>query len=219
MKKILPNVLFIILILYVAIPLSLLAQEVEVQGKLKVSDMTSDDTVDELVIRKTDGTLGTRDVASLPTPPPPIEDERNLASDFELAKFLCECPYPPPFFIKSLLESGYTEAELFEAGIPYDEIKNAQFTCGEPFTDIRDNQSYATVFIAGQCWMAENLNIGTRIDGANDQTDNGILEKYCFNDNPGNCAIYGGLYQWNEMMQFTALESTGYLSDRLACSR
>ncbi len=64
-------------------------------------------------------------------------------------------------------------------------------------------QIYHTVQIENQCWMKENLNIGTMIDGATDQTDNGILEKYCFNNDPGNCNIHGGLYQWNELMQYT----------------
>jgi uncharacterized protein (TIGR02145 family) len=186
------------------------AQEVEVQGTLKVSDMSADDTIDDLVIRKTDGTLGTRDVATLPPPPPPIDDSRNFASDFELAKYLCDCPNPPPpFFIKSLLDNGYSEAELFEAGIPYANIQNAQFTCGESFTDMRDNQSYSTVFIAGQCWMAENLNVGTMIYGTQDQIDNyGFIEKYCYADNASNCDTYGGLYQWDEMMQYSTVEST-----------
>ena len=71
-----------------------------------------------------------------------------------------------------------------------------------PIVDLRDSQSYNTVEIGTQCWMAENLNIGTRIDGSRKQTDNAILEKYCYGDNEANCDIYGGLYQWNEMMQY-----------------
>jgi uncharacterized protein (TIGR02145 family) len=63
-------------------------------------------------------------------------------------------------------------------------------------------QTYNTVQIGMQCWLRENLNIGTRIDNTLDQTDNGIIEKYCYNNDTGNCAIYGGLYQWNEMMQY-----------------
>jgi uncharacterized protein (TIGR02145 family) len=79
-------------------------------------------------------------------------------------------------------------------------------TCGGTFTDSRDSQTYETVEIGTQCWMAENLNIGTRIDVANNQTDNGIIEKYCYNDNNSNCDIYGGLYQWNESMQYVTDE-------------
>ncbi len=50
--------------------------------------------------------------------------------------------------------------------------------------------------------MTENLNVGARINGSQDQTNNGVIEKYCFNDIESNCNIYGGLYQWTEMMQY-----------------
>jgi len=63
-------------------------------------------------------------------------------------------------------------------------------------------QTYQTVIIGTQCWMAENLNIGTMISGSDDQTDNDTIEKYCYNDNTTNCDTYGGLYQWNEMMDY-----------------
>ncbi len=33
--------------------------------------------------------------------------------------------------------------------------------------------------------------------------NNSIIEKYCYNNSTANCDIYGGLYQWNEMMQYT----------------
>jgi uncharacterized protein (TIGR02145 family) len=52
--------------------------------------------------------------------------------------------------------------------------------------------------------MAQNLNIGTRINGAADQQNNGNLEKYCYNDLESNCDVYGGLYQWNEFMNYTS---------------
>jgi len=76
------------------------------------------------------------------------------------------------------------------------------WNCGDPFTDPRDNQEYATVQIGTQCWMAENLNIGTMITGASNQTNNAIIEKYCYDNSAANCDVYGGLYQWNEMMQY-----------------
>ncbi|MEI7982680.1 MAG: FISUMP domain-containing protein [Bacteroidota bacterium] len=67
-----------------------------------------------------------------------------------------------------------------------------------------DNNNYATVTIGTQIWMAENLNVGIRINGVEGQTNNGIIEKYCYNNDEANCAIYGGLYQWDEMMQYVA---------------
>lgn len=76
------------------------------------------------------------------------------------------------------------------------------FKCGNELIDDRDGKKYATVQIGNQCWMAENLNIGKRIDGAGDQTNNGVIEKYCYDDNEANCEIYGGLYQWEELMQY-----------------
>jgi uncharacterized protein (TIGR02145 family) len=77
-------------------------------------------------------------------------------------------------------------------------------TCGTPINDVRDGKTYNTIQIGSQCWMSQNLNIGQRIDGNISQSNNGILEKYCFNNLEPNCDIYGGLYQWNEMMQFSS---------------
>lgn len=74
--------------------------------------------------------------------------------------------------------------------------------CNGTMTDPRDNQTYNIVQIGGQCWMAENLNIGTRIDGSQEQSDNGIIEKYCYDDLESICDLKGGLYQWDEMMQY-----------------
>ena len=50
--------------------------------------------------------------------------------------------------------------------------------------------------------MKENLNVGTRINGTEDMTDNGVIEKYCYYNDPTNCEKYGGLYQWSEMMGY-----------------
>ena len=69
-------------------------------------------------------------------------------------------------------------------------------------TDPRDGKVYNTVLIGDQCWLRENLDVGTIVTGSQNQTDNGIIEKYCYDDNPDNCNTYGGLYQWNEAMQY-----------------
>jgi len=76
------------------------------------------------------------------------------------------------------------------------------FTCDNTMTDVRDNQQYPTVKLGTQCWMAANLNYGTVISSSLMQRDNCVAEKYCFNNNSANCTSYGGLYQWDEMMQY-----------------
>ncbi len=74
--------------------------------------------------------------------------------------------------------------------------------CGSPITDIRDNKVYPTVQIASQCWLAANLNFGAILASTQDQRDNCVSEKYCYNDNPINCTNQGGLYQWDELMLY-----------------
>ena len=77
------------------------------------------------------------------------------------------------------------------------------FTCGNTLTDIRDNNTYTTVLIGTQCWFRQNLNVGQSLSSAINQKDNCTPEKFCYNDNPANCGLYGGLYQWDELMQYS----------------
>jgi uncharacterized protein (TIGR02145 family) len=81
-------------------------------------------------------------------------------------------------------------------------ISFVPFICGNPLTDSRDGKVYSTVQIGSQCWMKQNLNTGTMIDGGIAQTDNDIIEKYCYNNISDSCTTYGGLYQFDEMMQY-----------------
>jgi len=77
------------------------------------------------------------------------------------------------------------------------------FTCGNRVTDIRDNSSYATVQLGMQCWFRDNLNYGLYITSHTLQFDNCIPEKYCYGDVMDYCTTGGGLYTWNEMMQYS----------------
>ena len=78
--------------------------------------------------------------------------------------------------------------------------------CGDSLN--YEGKSYETVQIGGQCWMAENLNVGTMINGTSNMTNNNILEKYCYNDDEMNCETYGALYLWDELMDYSIIESS-----------
>jgi len=82
---------------------------------------------------------------------------------------------------------------------------NASFQCGTAFTDPRDGQIYATTQIGAQCWLKENLRYGNQSAYIQPQSDNCIWEKYCISSDPG-CSAYGGLYQWDEVMQYTSTD-------------
>ena len=88
---------------------------------------------------------------------------------------------------------------------------SAQFTCGNNLTDIRDGRVYTTVQIGTQCWIAENMNYGNMIPSSTSgsiMTDNGIVEKYCWNNDSTWCNgtgghdKYGGFYEWQEALQY-----------------
>ncbi len=92
---------------------------------------------------------------------------------------------------------------LHSQNITIDVLADTPFTCGDNFTDPRDNQSYPTFTSpSGKCWMASNLNYGNQINGNQPQTDNCTPEKYCLLNNPANCDSYGAVYQWDEVMNY-----------------
>ena len=84
-----------------------------------------------------------------------------------------------------------------------------------PATVIYESKTYNTIQIGDKCWLKENLDVGVMINsttgGTNsdgEQTNNSIVEKYCYDNDPNNCDTYGGLYQWNEAMQYSTTPGT-----------
>jgi len=113
-----------------------------------------------------------------------------------------------------LLFVGYVD--LGESGIIASPSANQTYTfqfasnvpcIGTP-TVTFEGQVYNTIQIFGQCWLKENMNVGEMIPGTQDMEDNEVIEKYCYDDDPANCDIYGGLYQWHEIMQYTTQQGT-----------
>lgn len=100
----------------------------------------------------------------------------------------------------------------FEENFKMKIIANDETADGSPCpgtpTVLYSGKTYNTLQIGDQCWLKENLDVGTRIDGSGDQTNNSTIEKYCYGDNTNDCDTYGGLYKWNEAMKYVTTEGT-----------
>ncbi len=76
-------------------------------------------------------------------------------------------------------------------------------------TDSRDGQTYKTVTIGDQVWMAENLNYAYTGVPYNYSGYTSESTSWCYNDEPSNCAKYGRLYTWAAAVGKTE-EECGY---------
>jgi uncharacterized protein (TIGR02145 family) len=124
---------------------------------------------------------------------------------------------PPGIIIGSVFGytpgSGYQAADTLKRGKGYwikvSEngiiIFGSALNCG---TVNYSGRIYSTVIIGTQCWLRENIDVGTMIPEMQYSADNGVIEKYCYNNNPNNCNIYGGFYEWNEAMQYVSTQGT-----------
>jgi len=117
-------------------------------------------------------------------------------------------------FFNYVPESGYEASDTIKPGAGYwvkvNQNGSIVLSAGPPCPGLPivtyAGKVYNTVQIGSQCWLKENLDVGTIIQGSDTSKDNGTIEKYCYNNEPTNCNTYGGLYQWNEAMQYTTAE-------------
>ena len=94
-------------------------------------------------------------------------------------------------------------------------IKSILYSWGknpiQTMTDTRDGQVYNIVIINGKWWMAENLNIGTLIPDSLRASDNGIIEKYMYNNQENDTGEGGSntYYLWEEAMGYSVIKESG----------
>jgi len=76
--------------------------------------------------------------------------------------------------------------------------------CGNVvFVDGRDSKVYCTEKIGNQCWMVQSLNIGDyrKVSNATPWDFNTAgIQKWCKDNDAANCDIYGGMYEWWEVV-------------------
>ena len=87
-------------------------------------------------------------------------------------------------------DSSSSEGGESDNGSIYDANTNT-------LTDLRDGQTYKTVKIGNQWWMAENLNYEYKV---NDST----YGNYCYKDSTQYCTKYGRLYTWGAVVDSAA---------------
>ena len=75
-------------------------------------------------------------------------------------------------------------------------------------TDSRDGQTYRTVKIGTQTWMAENLNYAYTGVPYNYSGYTSDSTSWCYENDPANCAKYGRLYTWAAAMDSSGTWST-----------
>jgi uncharacterized protein (TIGR02145 family) len=110
-----------------------------------------------------------------------------------------------PYYVRAYATNNAGTSYGNQVSFTTTEASGGEPCPGTP-TVLYEGKSYNTVQIGTQCWLRENLNVGTRINGGQDQTNNSIIEKYCYENHESNCNTYGGLYQWNELMQYVTTE-------------
>ena len=122
-----------------------------------------------------------------------------------------------------VLESEYvfpSSSSYYDMSKQYNE--NVEY--GE-FTDPRDGKVYRTITYAAKPYissnivaMASNLNYGEMVLVDSATNADGVVEKFCYNDDSWYCENgFGGLYSWSEAMGFHRACDTLFLGSSADC--
>jgi uncharacterized protein (TIGR02145 family) len=133
--------------------------------------------------------------------------ENNINNHTKSTTTTIDMPYTDGEILKYKGISGQYSTIVTDIPNASKKITFPFFTCTDS-----DGNHYAMVQIGtgkfSQIWMAENLKVGIGIDITQLPTNNGIIEYYCYEDNVNLCGVYGGLYKWDEMMNYIGTEGS-----------
>lgn len=101
----------------------------------------------------------------------------------------------------SLQTSSSAVSSSSEAGVTACNTANVDNCKYGTLTDERDGQTYKTIKIGSQTWMAENLNYAYL-----EPTEDLDSSSFCFGNDPAKCDTLGRLYLWS-----AAMDSAGKL--------
>jgi len=142
-------------------------------------------------------------MALLPNNPSPKNDGACPDSEYTYSTTATSTSYKIDFCLSTPVGNVSSGQKC---ATPQGVLDQSCFVCGDNFS--YGGQSYATTLIGSQCWLADNLNVGTQICSvgttcATDPDDTfslSAIEKYCYENNLTYCSNYGALYSWTEMM-------------------
>lgn len=132
-------------------------------------------------------------LAAVPTNPVPKTDGNCPNQDYQYYYITATNTY----VVSSCLGGG---TGSFSSGPVGYHSGQGVLNCGGALVDA-DGNTYRTIQIGTQCWMAENLRTGTKITGH--PSNNGVIEKACYADADANCLTDGALYEWSEAMAYS----------------
>ncbi len=141
----------------------------------------------------------------------------SLDENRQRVEFVCHdgfwIPLPKSSSSEISSSSYYDMSKQYNENVEYGE-----------FTDPRDGKVYRTITYedkpvkATYVIMASNLNYGEMVPVDSATNADGVVEKFCYNDDPWYCENgFGGLYSWSEAMGFHRACDTLFLGASADC--
>ncbi|MBT4400125.1 MAG: hypothetical protein HOD37_11635 [Bacteroidetes bacterium] len=129
--------------------------------------------------------------------------DKNWDTEFSNQKIVLRQFNQPGYYSISMeiIDSDGASAELTKVL----EVANT-YNRYDYITDFRDGKVYGIVEIGKQWIMAQNLIYGTFVKNYITPLNNGICEVFAYQDEEENLNNFGGLYLWDEVLDYTDQE-------------